>query len=330
MAKRAPISQEAIQAASSSPTSRTSSPTSPASSQLEAQLAAQLQEPDIALAMLRTMGDIQTSTAALETSLRSSATSGEGSSGRSRLDEIERTQKLLHESLQQQSETLRLMHLTLRDSKPVSLSGDGDGSSPASSSTVGELRAATQAMTAQTSASEALAQAVGQRGQVTIDAESLSGAVGRRLEQALDSAVEAHLRPVEARLAAIDQRMDSAGSPQLERLAERLEAHSTRISWAVALRGAALLALTLLPLAMIVLGLSVVLGLVVQVFGLEPIFSWLWTSFETAQAWWAKLLIAAGGLGLAGGTTWLVWRAGRWLAGRYALIAQEARSRRVG
>lgn len=330
MAKRAPISQEAIQAASSSPTSRTSSPTSPASTQLENRLEAQLEEPDIALSMLHTLDEIKKATATMETSLRSSATSGEGSSGRSRLDEIERTQKLLHESLQQQAQTLTLMHQTLRDSQPVSLSGDGDGSSPASSSTVGELRAATQAMTAQTSASEALAQAVGRRGQVTIDAESLSGAVGRQLEQSLDSAVAAHLRPVEARLAAIDQRMDTAGSPQLERLAERLEAHSTRLSWAVALRGAALLALTLLPLAMIVLGLSVLMGLVGQVFGLEPIFSWLWASFEAAQAWWAKLLIAAGGLGLAAGVTWLVWRAGRWLAGRYALIAQEARSRRVG
>ncbi|WP_431696550.1 hypothetical protein [Kocuria rhizophila] len=81
---------------------------------------------------------------------------------------------------------------------------------------------------------------------------------------------------------------------------------------------------------MVVLGLSVVLGLVGQVFGLGPIFTWIWASFEAAQVWWAKLLIAVGGLGLATGLAWLVWRAGRWLAGRFALIAQEARSRRVG
>ncbi|QQC60215.1 hypothetical protein I6H58_04640 [Rothia kristinae] len=46
--------------------------------------------------------------------------------------------------------------------------------------------------------------------------------------------------------------------------------------------------------------------------GFGPLLGWAWVSFEAAQTWWAKALIALGTLGGVAGFGWLVW----WLAKR--------------
>ena len=64
----------------------------------------------------------------------------------------------------------------------------------------------------------------------------------------------------------------------------------------------------LLPVGMLVVALAVLWGGLWSALGLGPVFTWLWSGFAGADAWWSKGLYGLGAVALLAGVVWGVWR----------------------
>jgi hypothetical protein len=183
-------------------------------------------------------------------------------------------------------------------------------------------------------ASTELAEAVRKRGVIRVDVARLNQQAIGVLDARLAAAVEPSVSRLEARLAeweirstsAVTQRMVETSS-EVERVVARVEeavraassaerrvhAMTTRTTWTTVGR----LCLALVPFAAV---LFVVGGLAfgaLQALGVGPLLSWAWSSFELADEWWAKALIAGGtigGIALSGAG---IWKLGLKLADQY-------------
>lgn len=94
----------------------------------------------------------------------------------------------------------------------------------------------------------------------------------------------------------------------LEKAEATLVGAQRGIGWSTVAR----IATALIPTLMTVLILASLVSGAWQALGIAPIMSWVWGCFATAHAWWAKLLIALGGIaGMAGLVVLSAWIAHR-------------------
>ena len=187
---------------------------------------------------------------------------------------------------------------------------------------------------ATTSASNELADSVRKRGVIRVDAARLSQQAMDVLDARLAAAVEPSVSRLEARLAEWDTRSASTfterlvdTSSEVERVVARVEdavqaagraerrvsAMMNRNTWTTAGR----LCLALVPFATVLLVLGGLAFGALQALGVGPLLSWAWSSFEAADQWWAKALIAAvtiGGIVLSSAA---IWKLGLKLADQY-------------
>lgn len=178
-------------------------------------------------------------------------------------------------------------------------------------------------MTTMTTTSEALAEEVHKKRSTKLDAEKVAEVMSQRVNEHFDDAVQ---KPVEALRSDLEGFREEMGTLGAERLSEaRIEVermlrevnsarqHITELEHRVDFVGFLRLALALVPLctALILVG-GLVWG-VGSMFGIGPLFGWIWASFTAASLWWHKLLIALGGLGAAALFVWIVLRVSQWV-----------------
>jgi len=187
---------------------------------------------------------------------------------------------------------------------------------------------------ATTSASNELADSVRKRGVIRVDAARLSQQAIGVLDARLAAAVEPSVSRLEARLAewetrtvlTITERMADTSS-EVERIVARVEdavhaagkaersvsAMTTHMTWNAAGR----LCLALVPSAAVLLVLGGLAFGALQALGVGPLLSWAWSSFEAADQWWAKALIAVGTIGGIVLSSAAIWKLGLKLADQY-------------
>ncbi len=179
-------------------------------------------------------------------------------------------------------------------------------------------------MKALSSTSEALAREVAAKSKVTLDTGQVVDLMTERFENKFDKVIEDRAAETVAAIDAIGRRMDHE-APQgraARRLedatvaigdsADRMERAGKRLRWA----GIGQVLQALVPLALLVFGFALIVDLGARVYGIGPIFSWIWDGFEAASGWW-KLPWAIGGLSGAAGLTALVGWLGVRLHDRY-------------
>jgi len=151
---------------------------------------------------------------------------------------------------------------------------------------------------------------------VVLDEDRVAARLSRNLDQSLrdlDSRLDTALTAQGARLEGIGQARAAAVAAELAEAAKRLERTEERVrrlQHAITWQGVGRVALALVPFAVVALVLAGTLGLLGTAFGVGPLLAWAWSSFETASAWWAKALIAAGTVGASGLAVWLVVKLG--------------------
>lgn len=192
-------------------------------------------------------------------------------------------------------------------------------------------------MTATTTALGELKTTVGNGRTVRVNMDKLSEYAVGVLDQRLSKAVQEPVQRIENTLGGYEQRVADIGAQKVSETAQKvaevtqkvdtvsdkatklavyLEGHERRLEdlagrmqWTAV--GKVAIALVPLLVALILVG-GLVWG-VWSMFGIGPLFGWIWDSFTAASLWWHKLLIALGGLGAAALFVWAVFRMGRWV-----------------
>lgn len=168
-----------------------------------------------------------------------------------------------------------------------------------------------------------LAKEVHAKSTVTLDTEAVVQELAKDVNEHFDDAVQ---KPVDSLRSDLEGFRDQMATLGAERLSEvrrdvvtlmsefndarrQIKAIERRADFV----GISRLALALLPLctALILVG-GLVWGLG-SMFGIGPLFGWIWASFTAASLWWHKLLIALGGLGAAALFVWIVLRVSQWV-----------------
>lgn len=234
---------------------------------------------------------------------------------KSRLSEIEKT---LAEVAKQ-----------LSDKRVVKLS-DGSSVSASDLQAFSMTKQINEQMTTMTSGFDELKKTVGNGRTVRVDMSKLSEYAVGVLDERLSVAVEERVQRIESTLDGYEQRVADIGAQKVadaaQKVAEvsdkanklavylegresRLEDLAGRMQWTAVGK----VALAVLPLftALILVG-GLVWG-VGSMFGIGPLFGWIWELFTAASLWWQKLLIALGGLGVAALFVWAVFRMSRWV-----------------
>ena len=223
--------------------------------------------------------------------------------------------------------------------KQLSLSGavklsDGSTVTQSDLQALSMMKQINQKMTTMTTASESqkesnekwfkwLIAAVKAKSTVQVDADKVADVVAQQVTEHFDQAVQ---KPVEGLRSDLEGFREEMGALGAERLSEartelqellsemrRVEEMVKRYERQVNFVSVSRIALALIPLlvALILVG-GLVWG-VGSMFGIGPLFGWIWTSFTAASLWWHKLLIAIGGLGAAAFFVWVVFRMSRWV-----------------
>lgn len=224
--------------------------------------------------------------------------------------------------------TLAALAKTVTDGRVVKLSnGESVRASQLDSLTL--TRQINEKLETMSRSSAELAEAVTKRGRIVIDTGKLEQHAVKVLDQRLAMAVEPSVARVEQTLTGFESKVAAVGAQRVAEASEevekvtgkaedvvvaaraaerRLEALERKVTWAAIGR----LCLALLPLAAVLLVIGCLVGGVAYAAGFGPLLGWAWASFEAAQTWWAKALIALGTLGGAAGFGAVVW----WLAKR--------------
>ncbi|KGF18014.1 hypothetical protein HMPREF1650_02900 [Corynebacterium freneyi DNF00450] len=170
------------------------------------------------------------------------------------------------------------------------------------------------------STSEALAREVAAKSKVSLDTGKVVDLLTERFENKFDKVIEERAAETVAAIEAIERRMDheapqGRAARRLEKAtaaitasADRVEQAEKRMTWA----GVGSIMMSLVPLAVVALAAGLVVDLGAEIYGIGPLFSWIWGGFEAAAGWW-KLPWAIVGLAGAAGLTGLVVWGGRWL-----------------
>lgn len=172
-----------------------------------------------------------------------------------------------------------------------------------------------------------LAEAVTAKSTIKVDSDKVANVVAHRVDKSIDQRLQQTVKGVEKALSAQERRLEALGEQKtaekveaVQAATKALEDAATRMpsfKWAMTWHGVGRVCLALIPFAMVFVALAYLVGLGSQVLGVGPVFAWAWSSFEAAQAWWSKLIIAVLTLGSAGGLVWLVCALGRRLTDAY-------------
>ena len=174
--------------------------------------------------------------------------------------------------------------------------------------------------------SDALADEVKAKATVTLDTDAVVEMLSERFASQFDQAIQEQAAETTAKIDAISRRLTEAETAPQGRAARRLEEAPAaiaasadrveraekRMTWA----GVGSIMMSLVPLAVVALAAGLVVDLGAEIYGIEPLFSWIWGGFEAAAGWW-KLPWAIAGLAGAAGLTGLVVWGGKWLHSVY-------------
>lgn len=224
--------------------------------------------------------------------------------------------------------TLAALAKTVTDERVVKLSS-GESVSASQLEALELTTSINQQLETLARSSAELAEAVKTRGRIIIDPDKLAQHAVKVLDLRLAKTVEPSVARVEQTLAGFETKVAEIGAQRVAEASQevdkvtskadavvaavraadaRLEALEGKVTWTAVGR----LCLALLPLAAVLLVIGGLVGGVSYAAGFGPLLGWAWASFEAAQTWWAKALIALGTLGGAAGFGAVVW----WLAKR--------------
>lgn len=142
--------------------------------------------------------------------------------------------------------------------------------------------------------------------------DELASKSAERVREALEAQEQRVVALGDAKASAAAQRLEEA----IER-SERTEKQARSLGRALTIQGVGRVALVLIPFALVAVAMALLLDLGSHVLGVGPLFDWAWSSFEAAEAWWSKSLIALATLTGAAGVLWLVKILGVKLADSY-------------
>lgn len=220
--------------------------------------------------------------------------------------------------------TLAALAKTVSDERVVKLSS-GESVSASQLDSLTLTRQISEKLETMSRSSAELAEAVTKRGRIVIDTGKLEQHAVKVLDQRLAVAVEPSVARVEQTLTGFESKVAAVGAQRVAEASEevekvtgeaedvvaaaraaehRLEALERKVTWTAIGR----LCFALLPLAAVLLVIGCLVGGVAYAAGFGPLLGWAWASFEAAQTWWAKALIALGTLG--GGQGSVRWSGG--------------------
>lgn len=168
-----------------------------------------------------------------------------------------------------------------------------------------------------TSSLNKLVTTVGNGRTVKFDTAKLEEHAVKVLDKRLEMAVQPSVDRVADSLKDVEDRVGAVGSEKFNEVTEKahevvkavegvegkLGKLESKVTWTAVGR----LCLSLLPLAAVLLVVGGLVNATVYALGIDPLLSWAWASFETADVWWAKTLIGLGTLGGVGAFGWIVW-----------------------
>ena len=191
------------------------------------------------------------------------------------------------------------------------------------------MKQISEQMTTLTSTSEKLAEEVHAKSRVLDDEKakrwlkSVGDWIAKKVDDHFDQAVQEPVNGLRSDLQGFREEMGTLGTERLSEvrrdvatlMGELNDAHREikAIERRVTFVGISRLALAVLPLfASLLLVGGLVWGFG-SMFGIGPLFGWIWASFTAASVWWHKLLIALGGIGVAALFVWIVLRVSQWV-----------------
>ena len=170
--------------------------------------------------------------------------------------------------------------------------------------------------------SDKLADQVKAKSQATLDTDVVVEMLTNKFAEAFDQAIQEQAAETAAKIDAISRRLTEAETAPQGRAARRLEeataaitASADRVERAekkMSWNGVGQIMMSLVPLAVVALAAGLVVDLGAQVYGVSPLFAWIWAGFEAASGWGKAPWAIAGLAGAAGLTGLVVW-GGKWL-----------------
>lgn len=295
--------------------------------QLQEHLQQQQQQPDSAESTLATSLLLGSMSIQLETlSLKladlvtaQNTTAQALSTSQERETSFSRQLKSVEKGSSEISKTLELIAGQLASSEAVILP-NGDKVSRADLGAYSMMTALQSEMKGMTATAEKLAAEVHKKAHITVDQSLVADAIAQRIEKGLVQRFEASQEAREARVEALGEAKVLEATNRIEaahKAVQRYENIAAKLGRGLTWSGVGRVALALIPFAIAGLTLATLLGLGGEVLGIGPLFGWAWDSFNAAQLWWHKVLIAAGTLAGAAGVLWMVRVMGRKLAETY-------------
>ena len=176
------------------------------------------------------------------------------------------------------------------------------------------------------SSSDELARQVEAKSTVSLDTNEVVEMLSARFASQFDQVIREQAAETTARIDAISRRLSEAETAPQGRAARRLEeataaitASADRVERAekkMSWNGVGQIMMSLVPLAVVALAAGLVVDLGAEIYGIGPLFSWIWAGFKAA-AGWRKAPWAIAGLAGAAGLTGLVVWGGKWLHSVY-------------
>lgn len=168
---------------------------------------------------------------------------------------------------------------------------------------------------------------VSRKSQLKVNEAKVAGVITDRLEAEIDTVVTKSTEKLQERLSEHVERLEAESTKKLDETLENLarataafekfEGKAARLRASLTWAGIGRVAAAAVPMLLVLLVLAITVGATSKMLGLYPIYSWVWASFETAGAWWSKLLIALGGVGSAAGLLALALFGGKKLSDIY-------------
>lgn len=229
--------------------------------------------------------------------------------------------------------TLSALAKTVSDNRVVKLS-DGSTVTQSELQAHSMMKQISEQMTALTSTSESqkesnekwfkwLIATVKSKSTVQVDADKVADVVAQQVTEHFDQAVQKPVEGLRSDLEGFREEMSTLGAERLsevrteirELLSEMrgVEETAKRYERQVNFVSVSRIVLALIPLSVALILVGGLVWGVWSMFGIGPLFGWIWASFTAASLWWHKLLIASGGLGVSALFVWAVFRMGRWV-----------------
>lgn len=223
---------------------------------------------------------------------------------------------VIEQNQQEIAETLKAIEESLSKNESVQLS-DGSEIKRSDVDALTMMKNLSTTQEKMTSSLNKLVTTVGNGRTVKFDTAKLEEHAVKVLDKRLEMAVQPSVDRVADSLKDVEDRVGAVGSEKFNEVTEKahevvkavegvegkLGKLESKVTWTAVGR----LCLSLLPLAAVLLVVGGLVNATVYALGIDPLLSWAWASFETADVWWAKTLIGLGTLGGVGAFGWIVW-----------------------